>query len=108
MTHTQQSLPYDYSALDVAIDPQTMEIHFTKHHAGYVTKLNAALEEHKDFSSLTLDQLLANEKAMSIPALRSNGGGHANHWLFWEIMSPNGGGEPTGELANAITQAFGG
>ncbi|HEX6962927.1 MAG TPA: twin-arginine translocation signal domain-containing protein, partial [Lacipirellula sp.] len=98
-------LPYAYDALEPSIDARTMEIHYTKHHQGYVTKLNAAVAGHPDLAKLPAEQLVA--KLDAIPeeirtAVRNNGGGHVNHTFFWQIMSPDGGGEPTGELANAI------
>jgi Fe-Mn family superoxide dismutase len=98
-------LPYAFEALEPNIDARTMEIHHTKHHQAYVNNLNAALtgtaEEGK-----SLEQLMANISKSSM-AVRNNGGGHYNHSLFWEIMGPNAGGTPTGELADAINQAFG-
>ncbi len=103
-------LPYGYDALEPHIDARTMEIHYTKHHQGYVNKLNAALEKHPELGDVTLAELLAN--LASVPAdirtaVRNNGGGHANHSLFWPLMSPDGGGEPSGELGRAIAAAFG-
>ena len=103
-------LPYAYDALEPYIDARTMEVHYTKHHNGYVTKLNAALEKYPYLQNVDLDTLLRN--LASIPedirtAVRNNGGGHANHSLFWTVMSPNGGGTPSGELAAAINDAFG-
>ncbi|KGX85336.1 MULTISPECIES: superoxide dismutase [Pontibacillus] len=103
-------LPYAYDALEPHIDKETMNIHHTKHHAGYVNKLNAALEGHADLQDKSLDQLLGNLDAVPEDirtAVRRNGGGHSNHSLFWTIMSPNGGGEPTGELADKINEKFG-
>ncbi len=102
---TLPELGYAYDALEPYIDARTMEIHHTKHHAGYVAKLNAAIEgtEHEGKS---LDELIANAGAIST-AVRNNGGGHFNHTLFWSIMGPNAGGEPTGELADALNSAFG-
>ncbi|MBM7552270.1 superoxide dismutase [Thalassobacillus pellis] len=103
-------LPYAYDALEPHIDKETMNIHHTKHHNTYVTKLNNALEGQKDLESKSLDDLLANLDAVPEnirTAVRNNGGGHANHSLFWTIMSPNGGGEPSGDLANAINEKFG-
>jgi len=98
-------LPYAYDALEPHIDARTMEIHHTKHHNGYTTKLNAAIEgtnlEGKEIATI-LENLDMNNSAV-----RNNGGGFYNHSLFWEIMSPNGGGNPSGELADAITDAFG-
>jgi Fe-Mn family superoxide dismutase len=98
-------LSYEYAALEPNIDAKTMEIHHSKHHQAYVNNLNAALtgtaEEGK-----SLEQLMSNISKLS-PAVRNNGGGHYNHSLFWEIMGPNADGAPTGELADAINQAFG-
>ncbi|WP_406944402.1 superoxide dismutase [Halobacillus sp. SY10] len=105
-------LPYAYDALEPTIDKETMNIHHTKHHNGYVTKLNNALEGHPDLQDKSLEELLSNNLSV-VPedirtAVRRNGGGHANHSLFWTIMSPNGGGEPTGDLATKINDTFGG
>lgn len=102
-------LPYDYNALEPYIDTQTMQLHHDKHHATYVTNLNNALQGH-DFANLSIDEVVRrlNEVPENIrTAVRNNGGGHANHSMFWQIMKPNGGGEPTGDLGNAITSAFG-
>lgn len=104
------SLPYPYNALEPYIDEQTMTIHHTKHHAGYVNNLNAALEKYPELQQYSIEEILRNIN--SVPedirtAVRNNGGGHANHSLFWTVMSPNGGGTPTGELAEAINAAFG-
>lgn len=98
------SLPYAYNALEPNIDAQTMEIHHGKHHQGYTNNLNAAIEG-TDLAGQTIESILAN--CIDTPAVRNNGGGFYNHSLFWEVMSPNGGGEPTGELAIAINAAFG-
>ncbi len=103
-------LPYDYDALEPHIDKETMQIHHDKHHATYVKNLNDALKDHEDLQSHSIEQLLSN--LSSLPeavqtVVRNNGGGHANHTLFWESMGPNGGGEPTGALADAINAAFG-
>jgi len=103
-------LPYDYNALEPTIDEETMHLHHEKHHNTYVTNLNSALEQHPDADPGDIDQLLANIN--DVPedirrAVRNNGGGHSNHAMFWQIMSPNGGGEPVGDLANAINQSFG-
>jgi Fe-Mn family superoxide dismutase len=97
-------LPYAYDALEPHIDARTMEIHHSKHHAGYTSKLNAAIEgtEHEGKS---IEQILKDGK--SVAAIRNNGGGFYNHSLFWKIMSPNGGGNPSGELADAMNSAFG-
>lgn len=111
MSHyTLPELPYAYDALEPHIDARTMEIHHTKHHAGYVAKLNAAIEGHPELCEVPLEDLLAN--LASVPeairtAVRNNGGGHLNHSLFWPLMSPQGGGEPVGELADAIRGEFG-
>ncbi len=110
MAHELPPLPYAYNALEPYIDEQTMQIHHDRHHATYVNNLNAALEGHADLQSKPLNELLASLD--SVPenirtAVRNNGGGHANHTLFWEIMSPNGGGQPTGALADAINSTFG-
>ena len=110
MAFTLPPLPYDYAALEPHIDTQTMQIHHDKHHNAYVTNLNAALESHPNIASQSIEDILRNigdvpEAARQ--AVINNGGGHANHTLFWEIMGPNGGGEPTGALGEAITKAFG-
>jgi Fe-Mn family superoxide dismutase len=102
-------LPYDYNALEPYIDTQTMQLHHDKHHAAYVTNLNNAIGNH-EFASLPVDDVLRriNEVPENVrTAVRNNGGGHSNHTMFWQIMKPNGGGEPTGALANAIQSAFG-
>ncbi|MFI2741555.1 superoxide dismutase [Zhouia sp. PK063] len=98
-------LPYAYDALEPHIDARTMEIHHTKHHAGYTTKLNGAIEG-TDLEGKSIEDILTGLD-LSNAAVRNNGGGFYNHSLFWEIMSPNGGGTPTGELAAAIDKAFG-
>ncbi len=108
--HELPALPYAFDALEPHIDAQTMEIHHGRHHATYVNNLNAALEGHEALQQKTVEELISDLN--SVPesirtAVRNNGGGHANHTLFWEIMSPNGGGQPTGELANAINETFG-
>ncbi len=108
--HTLPELPYSYDALEPYIDARTMEIHHTKHHNGYVTKLNAALEKYPELFEVSLEELLRNIN--SVPedirtAVRNNGGGHANHSLFWTLMSPDGGGEPFGDLADALSRHFG-
>ena len=110
MAHELPDLPYSHDALEPYIDTKTMEIHHGKHHQGYVTKLNDALEGHSDLASLSVEDLL--RQIDSVPegirqAVINNGGGHANHSLFWSILSANGGGPPTGELAAAIETAFG-
>jgi superoxide dismutase, Fe-Mn family len=102
-------LPYDYNALEPHIDTQTMQLHHDKHHAAYVTNLNGALQNH-EFASLPVEEVVRrlNEVPENIrAAVRNNGGGHVNHSMFWQIMKPHGGGQPTGELASAIQSAFG-
>lgn len=98
-------LGYAYNALEPHIDARTMEIHHTKHHAAYTDNLNKAITG-TEWESKTIEEILANVSKIS-PAVRNNGGGFYNHNLFWDIMSPNGGGLPTGELANAINEAYG-
>jgi len=110
MTFELPQLPYDVSALEPYIDARTMSIHHDKHHQGYVNKLNAALENHPDLQKKTVMELLADLD--SVPAdirtaVRNNGGGHANHSMFWPSMKANGGGEPDRNLADAINKAFG-
>ena len=111
VAHSLPPLPYPADALEPHIDRQTMEIHHGKHHNAYVTNLNAALEKHPELQSKNLDDLL--KSLSSVPedirtAVRNNGGGHWNHTLFWQIMGPNGGGQPTGAIADAIKASFGG
>jgi Fe-Mn family superoxide dismutase len=101
-------LPYDYAALEPTIDEQTMKLHHDKHHQAYVDKANGALEG-TDLADKPIEEVLQN--LSSLPedkqgVVRNNGGGHANHSLFWESMSPDGGGEPSGDLADAINEAF--
>src|SRR5439155_25378572 len=110
MAFTLPPLPYPPDALEAAIDKQTMEIHHGKHHKAYVDNLNAAVAGHADLEAKSIEQLLRD--ITSVPeSIRqkviNNGGGHANHTLFWEIMGPRGGGEPTGPLAEAIKSTFG-
>lgn len=108
--HELPALPYPANALEPHIDATTMEIHHGRHHNTYVTKLNEALEGHADLQGKSVEDLIKDLNAIpeSIrTAVRNNGGGHANHTLFWQIMSPNGGGEPTGAVAEAINEAFG-
>jgi superoxide dismutase, Fe-Mn family len=110
MAHQLPDLPYANNALEPTIDAQTMEIHHDRHHGTYVNNLNAALEGHNDLASKSIEDLLRDID--SVPenirtAVRNNGGGHANHSLFWQIMSPNGGGSPSGDLADAINAKFG-
>ena len=109
MAHTLPALPYPHDALEPHIDAQTMEIHHGKHHAAYVNNLNAALEKAPELKDKSVEELIADLD--SVPeairtAVRNNGGGHANHSLFWEILSPNGGGTPTGEIAEAINKSL--
>jgi len=104
------ALPYAANALEPHIDEATMNIHHGRHHQAYINNVNAALEGHDDLSSKSIEDLISNLDAVPEnirTAVRNNGGGHANHSLFWQIMSPNGGGAPTGELADAINSAFG-
>ena len=110
MAFTLPPLPYDPSALEPHIDAQTMQIHHGKHHQAYVTNLNAALEGQSALQSASIEDILTNIK--DVPegirqAVINNGGGHHNHTLFWSIMGPGGGGEPSGALAQAITSSFG-
>ena len=110
MAHEVPPLPYDYNALEPHIDEQTMQIHHDKHHAAYVTNLNAALEKHPELQQKSIEDLL--KSINSVPedirtAVRNNGGGHANHTMFWEIMGPGKGGAPTGALGDAIKSTFG-
>jgi Fe-Mn family superoxide dismutase len=108
--HQLPPLPYAHDALEPHIDARTMEIHHGKHHAGYVANLNKALEGHGDLQGKSAEDLLRNLDAVPEAirgAVRNNGGGHANHSLFWPTLGPNGGGAPTGELASAIDSAFG-
>ena len=110
MAHELPPLPYDYNALEPHIDEQTMRIHHDKHHAAYIAKLNAAIGPHPDLVAKSIDALISD--LGSVPegirgAVRNNGGGHANHTMFWQVMAPGGGGEPTGRVAEAITSAFG-
>ncbi|PCL89587.1 superoxide dismutase [Paenibacillus lautus] len=105
------ALPYAHDALEPHIDAQTMEIHHDRHHNTYVTNLNAALENAPELQGKSLEDLIGNLDAVpeSIrTAVRNNGGGHANHSLFWEVIGPNGGGQPTGALADAINSELGG
>jgi superoxide dismutase, Fe-Mn family len=99
------NLPYDFNALEPHIDAKTMEIHHGKHHNAYVTKLNEAVEG-SDLEGKSLEELMKNISSAPT-AVRNNGGGHYNHSMFWQIMSPNGGGQPSGEVASAIDEKFG-
>jgi len=110
MLATLPELAYDYDALEPYLDARTMEIHHTRHHAAYVKSFNATIEGH-EFGHVSVEELLA--KLHEVPleirtAVRNFGGGHANHSLFWKTLSPEGGGQPTGELAEAIDEYFGG
>jgi Fe-Mn family superoxide dismutase len=108
---TLPPLPYDFGALEPHIDAKTMEIHHGKHHQAYVTNLNNAIKDHPDLQSKTIEALISDLNAVpeSIrTAVRNNGGGHANHSMFWQIMKPGGGGEPTGAIAQAIQSELGG
>ncbi|HZO73696.1 MAG TPA: superoxide dismutase [Ktedonobacteraceae bacterium] len=109
MAYELPPLPYDYNALEPYIDTETMHLHHDKHHAAYVTNLNNALQG-SELASLPVEDLM--RRIHEVPenirtAVRNNGGGHANHSMFWRIMKPNGGGTPTGELASAINSSFG-
>jgi superoxide dismutase, Fe-Mn family len=111
MAHQLPALPYANNALEPHIDATTMEIHHDRHHNAYVTNLNAALEGHADLQGKSLEALISDLN--SVPeairgAVRNNGGGHANHSLFWETIGPNGGGAPTGAIADAINNELGG
>jgi superoxide dismutase, Fe-Mn family len=110
MAYKLPELPYAYDALEPHIDKETMNIHHTKHHNTYVTNVNNALEGHEDLASKSVEELISDLDAVpeSIrTAVRNNGGGHANHTFFWKILSPSGGGNPTGALAEAIDSKFG-
>ncbi len=104
MTFELPELGFDYDALEPHIDALTMEIHHTKHHAGYTAKLNAAIDG-TEMAEKTIEELVYEHH--DVPAIRNNGGGYWNHCLFWSLMSPNGGGEPSGELLAAINEDFG-
>ena len=110
MAHELPDLPYDFNALAPHIDEQTMRIHHGKHHAAYVAKLNGALEAHPDLQGKDVEELIGDLEALPEgirTAVRNNGGGHANHTFFWQIMAPGAGGPPTGQIADAINGAFG-
>jgi len=110
MAHEVPALPYSFDALEPHIDARTMEIHHDKHHAAYVTNLNKALEGHADLQKKSVEDLLRDIKKVPEDirtAVQNNGGGHANHTFFWTIMSPDGGGEPGGDLKKAIDKTFG-
>ncbi|HSG71179.1 MAG TPA: superoxide dismutase, partial [Planctomycetaceae bacterium] len=110
MAYKLPELPYAYDALEPHIDARTMEIHHSKHHNAYITNVNAALEGHPDLAAKSIEELIsgiADVPADIQTAVRNNGGGTANHNLFWTVMSPTGGGAPSGELASAIDGSFG-
>ncbi len=110
MPYTLPPLPYSNDALEPHIDALTMEIHHDRHHNAYITNLNKALEGHADLAAKPIDELIKDLSAVPEAirtAVRNNGGGHANHTFFWNIMGPGGGGAPTGEIAEAITETFG-
>jgi Fe-Mn family superoxide dismutase len=110
MAHQLPSLPYAFEALEPHIDAQTMQIHHGKHHQAYINNLNAALEAHPDLQGKSIEDLIKDLNALPDAirtAVRNNGGGHANHSLFWTLMAPNAGGAPTGKAAEAITGTFG-
>jgi superoxide dismutase, Fe-Mn family len=111
MAHTLPALPYPTDALEPHIDKMTMEIHHGKHHQAYVTNLNAALDKHPELHAKSIEDLLKGINTVPEDirtAVRNNGGGHANHSMFWQVMGPNAGGAPTGAIADAITGSFGG
>jgi Fe-Mn family superoxide dismutase len=111
MAHTLPALPYPTDALEPHIDKMTMEIHHGKHHQAYVTNLNAALDKHPELHTKSIEDLLKGINTVPEDirtAVRNNGGGHANHSMFWQVMGPNAGGAPTGAIADAITGSFGG
>jgi superoxide dismutase, Fe-Mn family len=111
MAHSLPALPYPTDALEPHIDKMTMEIHHGKHHQAYVTNLNAALDKHPELHAKSVEELLKSINTVPEdirPAVRNNGGGHANHSMFWQIMGPNAGGAPSGAIADAINGSFGG
>ncbi len=110
MAYTLPQLPYAFDALEPYVDAQTMEIHHDKHHAAYVSKLNAAIEGKADLESKSIEDLMSNLSAVPEEirsAVRNTGGGHYNHSVFWSVIGPNAGGSPEGELADAIAKDFG-
>lgn len=110
MTYTLPDLPYAYDALEPYIDVETMQLHHDKHHNTYVTNLNAAVEKHPELAEKSVEELISSMSTVPEDiqtAVRNNGGGHANHSFFWEILAPNAGGEPTGDLKAAIDETFG-
>jgi Fe-Mn family superoxide dismutase len=111
MAYTLPPLPYAPDALEPHIDKQTMEIHHGKHHQTYINNLNAALEKHPELQTKSVEDLIRGINTVPEDirtAVRNNGGGHANHSMFWQIMGPHAGGQPTGAIADAITSSFGG
>jgi Fe-Mn family superoxide dismutase len=109
--HEVAALPYAYNALEPHIDEQTMHLHHDKHHAAYVTKLNGAIEKHPELGSKSAEELLRNLSALPEDVrgvIRNNGGGHVNHTMFWQLMGPGKGGNPTGAIGDAINKTFGG
>ncbi len=110
MTYTLPDLPYAYDALEPYIDVEPMHLHHDKHHNTYVTYLNAAVEKHPELAEKSVEELISSMSTVPEDiqtAVRNNGGGHANHSFFWEILAPNAGGEPTGDLKAAIDETFG-
>jgi Fe-Mn family superoxide dismutase len=110
MAHEVPALPYPYEALEPNIDAETMHLHHDKHHQAYVTNLNNALQSHPELQNKSAEDLVSDLNGVPDDirtAVRNNGGGHVNHTMFWQIMGPNGGGEPTGAIADAIKSAFG-
>lgn len=110
MAYELPELPYAYDALAPSIDEETMHLHHDKHHNTYVTNLNKAIEKHPELGEKSIEELVSDLTAVPEEirtAVRNNGGGHANHSFFWKILSPTGGGEPTGELKEAIESNFG-
>lgn len=110
MAHELPPLPYPYDALEPTIDKATMTLHHDKHHATYLSNLNAALEKHPELASKSPESLIRDPAALPEDvraAIRNNGGGHVNHSMFWKIMTPNGGGAPSGALGDAIASTFG-
>jgi len=110
MAYELPPLPYDYNALEPHIDEQTMHLHHDKHHQTYITNVNNALASHPELAALSVEELISNMSRVPEdirPVVQNNGGGHANHSFFWQIMAPNAGGQPIGALSDAITQTFG-
>ncbi|MBT9718940.1 superoxide dismutase [Enterococcus durans] len=110
MTYTLPDLPYAFDALEPYIDEETMHLHHDKHHNTYVTNLNAAIEKYPELGEKSVEELISDMDAIPTDiktAVQNNGGGHANHSFFWKIMAPNAGGEPTGEIKEAIDEVFG-